>query len=399
MTPFKMTRTERTAVFSLSTIMSLRMLGLFMVLPLFSLYASHLTDATPFLIGFAMGVYGLTQALLQIPFGALSDHFGRKKMITLGFCIFAAGSALAATSHSIWGLLLGRALQGAGAIGSTIIALIADLTHPLQRTKAMAIAGITIGMSFSLAMVIGPIFAAWIQISGIFWLAVLFSMIAIIMLYTLVPTPVAIIRPIETESKLRQFATLLKDPALLNLNISIFLLHLIFTASFVVIPISLQNLAGLQGHQQWYLYLPTLMMAFLICIACIRVAEKKQQINYFFIAAIITLAIAELLLWAFAQSLLLSALSLLLFFSAFSLLEAFLPSLVSRTAPPHRKGTALGIYSCSQFLGIFAGGTLGGGIYSTFSSTVVYLFCAIIAIVWAAIAFNMKNPQYSTTSH
>jgi len=379
--------------------MSLRMLGLFMVLPLFSLYASHLTSATPFLIGLAMGVYGLTQAILQIPFGALSDHFGRKKMIALGFCIFALGSAIAAMSHDIWGLLLGRALQGAGAVGSTIIALIADLTHPIQRTKAMAIAGITIGMSFSLAMVIGPIFASWIQVSGVFWLGVLFSVIAIIMLYTVVPTPTVIAQPIETESKIRQFAALLKHPALMHLNISIFLLHLIFTASFVVIPISLQSLAGLQGHQQWNLYLPTLIVAFVICIACIRIAEKKHQIKYFFIGGIITFVIAELLLWAFAQSLLLSALSLLLFFSAFSLLEAFLPSLVSRTAPPHRKGTALGIYSCSQFLGIFIGGTLGGELYGAFGATKVYLFCAIIAIVWTAIAFTMKNPQYSTTSH
>lgn len=389
MTSFKMTSTERTAVFSLSFILSLRMLGLFMVLPLFSLYAAHLTDATPFLIGLAIGVYGLTQAILQIPFGALSDHFGRKKIIILGLCIFALGSAIAALSHSIWGLLLGRILQGGGAIGSTIIALIADLTRPELRTKAMAIAGITIGLSFPLAMITGPLVAAWIQVSGLFWLAVLFSVIAIFLLHTKVPAPEPILKPQPTN-----LFSVLKHPGLIHLNCGIFLLHFIFTASFVVLPINLQMIARLQSYQQWILYLPTLIIAFLIAIVCIKQAEKKQQIKQFFIGSIVVLAFAEFFLWIFAHNLLLSALSLLLFFSAFSLLEAFLPSLVSRTAPAHRKGAALGLYSCSQFLGIFAGGALGGGLYSVFGPIQVYLFCAIIALFWLAIAFTMKNPQY-----
>jgi MFS family permease len=394
-----MTSTERQAVFSLSVIMSLRMLGLFMVLPLFALYASHLPGATPFLIGLGMGVYGLTQALLQIPFGALSDHFGRKKIIVSGLCLFILGSVIAATSHHIESMLLGRALQGAGAIGSTLIALIADLTRPQQRTKAMAISGITIGISFSLAMIAGPIAAVWIQISGIFWLAALFGIIAIILVLTVVPTSALIIKHPQSESTLQQFLILLRHPELSRLNIGIFFLHLIFTASFVVIPMSLQTLLDLHSHQQWMLYLPTLIVSFLISIACIRIAEKKHQIKDFFIGSIFLLAMAEFLLWIFAHQLLLSALSLLLFFSAFSLLEAFLPSLVSRTAPPHRKGTALGIYSCSQYLGIFAGGILGGWLYGASGPLQVYLLCAILAIAWSAIAFNMKNAQYSITSH
>lgn len=399
MTSFKMTSSERTAVFTLSTILSLRMLGLFMVLPLFTLYAAHLAHATPFLIGLAMGIYGLTQAVLQVPFGALSDHFGRKAIITLGLCIFALGSVIAALSHDIWSLLLGRALQGAGAVGSTIIALIADLTRPEQRTKAMAIAGITIGMSFSLAMIIGPIAAAWIQVNGIFWLAVLFSGMAVALLYAFVPTPTIITKPIETTPKIQQLLALLANTELIYLNLGIFLLHLIFTASFVVLPISLQTVAGLHGNQQWTLYLPTLLVAFLVALGCIRVAEKRHRVKYFFIGSIVLLIIAEFLLCFFTHNLLLSAFSILLFFSGFSLLEAFLPSLVSRTAPSHRKGAALGIYSCAQFLGIFAGGLLGGGLYGTWGPAQVYLFCAIIAIFWAAIAFKMKNPQYATTSH
>ncbi len=393
----KMNAIERRAVFSLSTILCLRMLGLFMVLPLFALYTSHLSGATPFLIGLSMGIYGLVQALLQIPFGTLSDHVGRKKIIALGLCIFAMGSMIAALSHTIWGMLLGRTLQGAGAVGSTIIALIADLTRTTQRTKAMAISGVTIGLSFSLAMVIGPISAAWIQVSGIFWLAALLSIIAIVLLFTLVPTP----KPtrnnllIKNESPSQQFLALLKHTELRRLNSGIFLLHLLFTASFVAIPISLQTLAGLNSNQQWMLYIPILIISFLSAIGCIMVAEKKHCVKPFFIGSIILIGIAEFLLWIFAHHLLLSALSLLLFFSAFSLLEAFLPSLVSRAAPPTHKGMALGIYSCSQFLGIFAGGTLGGWLYGAFGLTSIYLFCTILTLVWSAIAFNMKNPQYS----
>ncbi|MCC2666646.1 MAG: yajR [Gammaproteobacteria bacterium] len=393
----KMNPIERQAVFSLSTILCLRMLGLFMALPLFALYASHLSGATPLLIGLSMGIYGLVQALLQIPFGALSDHVGRKKIIALGLCIFAIGSMIAALSHTIWGMLLGRALQGAGAVGSTIIALIADLTRTAQRTKAMAISGITIGLSFSLAMILGPITAAWLQVNGIFWLAALLSIIAIILLFTLVPTPGLVRHTLPTQNKSysQPFLALLKHNELKRLNSGIFLLHFLFTASFVAIPISLQTLAGLNSNQQWMLYLPALIISFLFSIACIAIAEKKHWVKPFFIGSIILIGIAEFLLWIFAHHLLLSALSLLLFFSAFSLLEAFLPSLVSRAAPPAHKGMALGIYSCSQFLGIFAGGTLGGWLYGTFGLISIYLFCTILALVWSAIAFNMKNPQYS----
>lgn len=394
----KMNKTERLSVLSLSIIMALRMLGLFMVLPLFALYASHLPGATPLLIGLAMGIYGLTQAILQIPFGALSDRVGRKKIITLGLVIFIIGSMVAAMSHTIWGVLIGRALQGTGAVGSTIIALIADLTREEQRTKAMAISGMTIGVSFSLAMMLGPVLASWIQVSGIFWLAALFSGIAIFMLFTLVPTPAAVTWHAESEPNLPQLPSLLKNPDLMRLNIGIFILHAIFTASFIVIPIALQTLSHLHGNKQWLMYLPILITAFCLSIPCILIAEKKRRIKEFFVGGVLLLGIAEFLFWIFAHKLLLSAFSLLLFFTAFSLLEAFLPSLVSRTAPSSRKGTALGIYSFSQFFGIFVGGAFGGWLYGTFGLTEVNLFCAVLAIIWLAIAFNMKNPQYSTTS-
>jgi predicted MFS family arabinose efflux permease len=392
----KMNALERRSVLVLSIIMALRMLGLFMVLPLFALYASTLPDATPWLIGLSMGIYGLTQALLQIPFGALSDKIGRKKIIAMGLLIFMAGSIVAAMSHTIWGVFIGRALQGAGAVGGTLLALIADLTREEQRTKAMAVAGMTIGFSFMLSIILGPLFASWIQVNGIFWLAALFSFIALCLLIALIPEPERIIK---TEDLAQNFFSLLKHQELMRLNAGIFILHAVFTASFVVIPIALQNMAHLNGNQQWFLYLPVLMLAFLISVPCLLIAEKWQRVKPFFLGGIILLALAELLLWFFASNLLLSALSLLLFFTAFSLLEAFLPSLVSRTAPAARKGTALGIYSFSQFFGIFIGGACGGWLYGSFGLTQVNLFCALLTIIWLGIAFRMKNPQYANHRH
>lgn len=395
----KMNNLERRSVFSLSLIMALRMLGLFMVLPLFALYASHLPGATPTLTGLAMGIYGLTQAFLQIIFGALSDRFGRKRIIALGLIIFIIGSIIAALSHTIWGLLIGRALQGAGAIGSTIIALIADLTRENQRTKAMAITGITIGFSFSLAMMLGPILASWIELSGVFWLAALLGLAAILLLFVLVPEPRSITWHPESEPNTHYLLALLKNTELIRFNLGVFILHSIFTATFVVFPISLQTLTNLQGNHQWLLFLPSLFLAFVFSLLCLLLAEKIRREKAFFVGSILLLGVAEFLFWIFSDNLLLSALSLLLFFTVFSLLEAFLPSLVSKIAHPSRKGTALGMYSFSQFFGIFVGGTLGGWLYGASSLTQVYLFCAILAIIWLAIAFNMKNPQYSHISH
>jgi len=392
MTFEKMTAQELRSVFSLSTIMALRMLGLFMILPLFALYATDLPGATPYLVGAAMGIYGLTQALFQLPFGTLSDYLGRKKIITLGLSIFILGSAIVALSDTIWGVIIGRALQGAGAVGSTIMALISDLTRVEQRTKAMAISGMTIGISFSVSMMLGPLLAAWMDIHSIFWLAAFLSMIGIVMLFTWVPDAPS---SIALRNGFLHSAKHCLHAELFKLNIGIFLLHIIFTASFIVIPIALQTKAHLHSQAQWLLYLPILFTAFCISIPCIMFAEKKNIVKKIFCASIFFLAIAEFLFWIFPEKRLLFAGSLLLFFIAFSLLEAFLPSLVSKIAPSEHKGTALGIYSFSQFLGIFVGGVLGGWLYGTLGLMQVNLFCAFLAIVWLAIAFQMKNPQYS----
>lgn len=390
----KMNAIERHSALTLASIMSLRMLGLFMVLPVFSLYARQLIGATPALIGLSMGIYGLTQAFFQIPFGAGSDKFGRKRMITLGLMIFATGSIVCALTHTIWGMMIGRALQGAGAVGSTVIALMADLTRENQRSKAMAIIGMTIGMSFSLAMLLGPLLTPWLQVNGLFGLAAGFAGLAVFILYRWVPKPAHFAPTTDATSNHHSIWTLLKRPELARLNIGIFILHAIFTASFVVLPISLQLHAHLAENHQWWLYLPALLLAFACSIPCIILAEKKQRLTFFFLGAILMLGSSEVIFWQFADSLFFSAIGLFLFFTGFSVLEAFLPSLVSKTAPKNRKGAALGIYSCSQFFGIFVGGSLAGWLYGKMGLTNVYLFCTILAILWATLAFRMKNPQH-----
>lgn len=395
----KMTSLERRAVFSLSTIMALRMIGLFMVLPVFALYASHLSGATPFLIGLAIGIYGLTQALLQIPFGSLSDHIGRKPVILFGLILFGIGSLIAGTTRSIELTILGRALQGAGAIGSTLLAMMADLTSEEQRTKSMAIAGMTIGFSFSLAMLLGPVLTQWISVNELFLLAAALSLVAIAILYFFVPHATTLCWHRESEPELRSFLVLLTHPDLAPLNMGIFILHAIFTASFVVIPIMLFHEAKLPVNQQYYYYLPALLCAFILSLGCIGIAERKQQIKPFFMAGISSLLIAEILLWRVHNEthLLLILLSLCLFFTGFSLLEAFLPSLISRAAPLGRKGSALGIYSCAQFLGIFAGGVVGGWLYGNYHYTGVYLFCILLSLFWLALALFMQPPRYFIT--
>lgn len=392
----KMTKKETKAITSLSLIMGLRMLGLFMVLPLFSVYTYQLRDATPLLVGLAMGFYGLCQAIFQIPFGMLSDRFGRKPIILCGLIFFMSGSLLAAYADSIWWMIVARALQGVGAIGSTILACVADLTTEEQRTKAMAISGITIGFSFSIAMFLGPFLTQWVSVQDLFLIAVFCGMVGIIILYTFVPKPHEIWHR-DTEPEFTSFFKLLKIKELARLNIGIFLLHAIFTASFIVIPMSISKFLSISHKDQWQIYLPTLLLAFSISLVCIERAERQQQIKPFFLSSILAIAVAECLLCFSANHQLLIKFSLFLFFTGFSILEAFMPSLISRTAPVANKGSALGIYSCSQFFGIFVGGVLGGWLYGQFGFLGVYLFCILLALFWLVIASLMQPSRQLVT--
>lgn len=392
-----MMQNERRAILSLAMIMSFRMLGMFMILPIFALYAKSLPGATPTLIGFALGIYGLSQACLQIPLGSLSDRIGRKPVITAGLCLFAAGSIIAALSHSIYGIILGRALQGAGAVGSTILAMAADLTRDENRSKAMAVIGLAIGFSFAIALVLGPLLNHWFHLAGIFWATLVFATLSIVMLHTLAPTPPTLAPDPTTEFQNKRFSEVFKNLALQRLNLGIFSMHAMLTATFIAVPILLAHKVHLSQFNQVILYLTVLVLAFIIMVPFIIIAEKRRLLKPIFLSSIGVLIIAEILLANFQSSLLIIGVTLLLFFTAFTLLEASTPSLVSKIAPIKRKGTAMGIYSTSQFLGIFVGGSLGGIIFAHFNITGVFLFCAALGALWLTFAYSMPQPPYFST--
>ncbi|HUL11759.1 MAG TPA: MFS transporter [Methylococcaceae bacterium] len=389
-----MTAAELRASLSLAGIYMLRMLGLFMILPVFSIYARGLSDSTPLLIGVAISAYGLTQALLGIPFGMWSDRAGRKKVITAGLLIFAIGSMVAALSDSIYGVILGRSIQGAGAIAAVVMALAADLTREEHRTKAMALIGISIGISFAVSMVAGPVLDGWVGVRGIFWIIAALAISGIVVLLFLVPTPLISRFHRDTEAQPRQFSKVLANPELLRLNFGIFALHLILTATFVVIPLILRDSLQLETARHWQVYLPVFVLSLATMVPFVILAEKKRKMKAVFVGFIGVVAAADAGLLLVKDSVLVIGALLYVFFTGFNLLEATLPSMVSKIAPPDLKGTAMGVYSTSQFLGAFAGGVSGGWIYGAFGLHDVFLFCALIASLWALIAVGMAPPRH-----
>lgn len=389
-----MTPQEQRSTLALASIYAFRMLGLFMILPIFSLYAQQLHYATATLIGIALGIYGLTQAALQIPFAMCSDRIGRKPVIVFGLILFIIGSIIAALSHTIYGIIIGRAIQGAGAVGSTLIALVADITLEQNRLKAMAVIGMTIGLSFVGAMVIGPIANNFIGLSGIFWLTAVLALMGIIILFTLVPTPKKQVLHRDSETVATEFKNVLFKPELLRLDFGIFCLHAMLMAIFLVIPFMLTQTTGFSENQQWKIYLPVLFIATMIMLPFVFMAEAKRLMKPLFIFAVILLTITQILFGFLHASTLLIYVSLCLFFAAFTFLEACLPSLISKIAPAGNKGTAMGIYSSSQFLGIFVGGSVGGLLYHHFGATSIFWFCTVLGVVWTILAITMKNPPY-----
>ena len=381
---------ENRAAMSLGLIMAFRMLGLFMILPIFSLYTHQLPGATPLMIGLALGIYGLTQGCLQIPFGAYSDHFGRKKVICVGLVLFIIGSLIAATSHHIGGIIVGRAIQGSGAIGSTTLALLSDLSRDERRSRAMAMIGLSIGLAFALAMVIGPMINAWWHLSGIFYVTAAFGCISLTLLFTVVPAEPAQIIP---EKKSGNWRNILINGALGRLYQGIFSLHAILTALFIAVPIILhQHFAS----HTFVVYLMVLTLSFVFMLPFIIIAEKKRLMKATLIGAVTTLILCCLSLiilhnWVAIASI------LCLFFTSFTLLEACLPSLVSKISPIERKGMAMGVYSSAQFFGIFFGGSVGGWLFGHFGATGIFIFCSTMAGLWLLSVISMPEPPYLST--
>ncbi|WP_460883358.1 MFS transporter [Pseudaeromonas pectinilytica] len=389
----RMTGRELRATWGLGLLFALRMLGMFMVLPVLTTYGHELPGATPALIGIAIGVYGFTQALCQIPLGFLSDRQGRRLVIVGGLLLFALGSVVAALADSIWGIILGRSLQGAGAISAAVMALLSDLTREQHRSKAMAIIGMSFGVTFAVAMIVGPILARSFGVSFLFWAIAALAILAIGVVLFLVPQPAA--HQLDRESALVSSGVLhvLTRPRLLRLNLGIFCLHVLLMSSFIALPEALES-AGMVRTEQWQAYLWTMLISFLPVLPIIIYAEKFRRMRRVFLGTILLLFGCELMLWGAGSEWVGLLIGMQLFFIAFNLMEALLPSLVSKEAPAGFKGTAMGIYSTAQFLGVGVGGSLGGYLLGMAGSSVVFLFAAMLALLWWLIARPMPEPAY-----
>ena len=400
---------ERRASAGLALIFALRMLGLFLIMPIMALEASHYPAgsalwrhagtgyASPAAIGTAMGIYGLTQAALQLPWGMASDRWGRKRLIAAGLLLFAAGSVVAALAQTIEGLILGRALQGAGAISAAITALLADLTRDAVRTKAMALIGGSIALVFALALVLAPMLNAMIGLAGIFWLMAILALLGVVVLYLAVPA-----EPAQTRLPAGQrsgWANIVRDPTLLRLNAGVFILHAVQIAMWMVLPRLLEQ-AGLPRQLHWRVYLPAVAGAFVLMAALLFPLERRGRLRPALLLAIGLVLLVQLALAAVAwrasqgQALILPGfgLVLLVFFTGFNMLEASQPSLVSRHASPQARGLALGLYNTAQSLGLFAGGAVGGLLAHSAGGSVLFLGAAALVLLWLLLSWRLQMP-------
>jgi len=388
-----MTRDERRAGVSLAAIFGLRMLGLFLILPVFSVYAPTLAGGGDvLLVGLAIGAYGLTQAFFQIPYGMASDRWGRKPVIIAGLLLFAAGSFLAAAAdHIVW-VIVGRVIQGAGAISAAVTALAADLTREQHRTKVMAMIGSTIGLVFALSLVAAPLLYAAIGMPGIFALTGILALAAIVLLLKAVPTP-----PPATAQRRVPFSTVLFHGQLARLNFGVLALHIMQTALWVVVPPMLVSVGGLPVTEHWKIYLPAVLVSFVAMVPAIIAAEKHGRMKTVFVGAVSLLTLVQFGLATMSSGLYATGFWLLLFFVGFNILEAIQPSSISRIAPAAAKGAALGIYNTTQSIGLFLGGMLGGWLSKHFGVVAVQGFCAAIGIIWLLLAATMTPPVRKTT--
>ncbi|HEU5398656.1 MAG TPA: MFS transporter [Gammaproteobacteria bacterium] len=382
---------ERRAALSLAGIFALRMFGLFMIYPVFAVYARGLPDATPARVGFALGIYGLAQALCQMPLGMASDRLGRKPVIAVGLLVFALGSGVAGLAHSVAGIALGRLLQGVGAVGSAVLALAADLTREEHRTKAMAAIGMTIGLAFAAALAAGPVIDRWIGVPGMFWLTAGLAGLALLLLYVAVPDPASSEVHADSEAVPALLSRVLRDPELLRLDFGILAQHAILTATFLGVPLVFQA-AGVSGGAEWRVYLPALVVSVLIMVPLIIQAERHGRMRPILLGAVAAIAVAQAGFLLPVGGWWLPALAVTVFFTAFNFLEAALPSLISRLAPRQAKGTAMGVYSSAQFLGIFLGGVLGGWCQGRFGLMGGFGFSLVMACLWLVSALPLRPP-------
>jgi MFS family permease len=385
-----MTATERRASASLASIFALRMLGLFLVLPVFALEARRYPGGEdPMWLGLAMGIYGLTQGLLQLPFGMASDRFGRKRIIVLGLLIFALGSFWAAAATDLMGLLVGRSLQGAGAVSAAVTALLADLTRDEVRTKAMAIVGGSIGLMFALSLVVSPLLAGWIGLSGLFGLTGVLALVGVgVVIWSVPPAPA----PVTGEGRGR-LRDVLAHADLMRLNVGVFVLHAVQLAMWVSVPALLVQ-AGLQTPKHWQVYLPAVALSF-VFLGLVFAAERRGHLKKVFLLSIVLMVVVQLGLLvqsAGAPSLAWMAVWLWVFFCGFNALEATQPSLASRMAPRAVRGTAMGVYNTLQSLGFFVGGLGGGWLVKSWGSPMLFLCCAGAMLVWLFVALPMQMP-------
>jgi MFS family permease len=389
--PANMNALERRASASLSSIFALRMLGLFLVLPVFALEARKYPGGDdPAMIGLAMGIYGLTQGILQIPFGIASDKFGRKPVIILGLLVFAIGSVWAGCADSLQSLLVGRALQGAGAVSAAVTAMLADLTRDVVRTKAMALVGASISLMFALSLVLSPWLAGWIGLSGLFFLTAVLALGGMAVVRWTVPDEPYNLGPSDRSG----LAEVVRDSGLMRLNFGVFILHAVQLAMWVAIPAMLVQ-AGLDKLDHWQIYLPAVVASFVV-MGAVFAMERRGFLRAAFLAAVAMIAVVQLaLLWVASITPSLHALAalLFLFFCGFNALEATMPSLTSRVAPQASRGAAMGLYNTLQSLGFFAGGWLGGLGAKLYGTQGIFVSCTLLMVLWLVVAWPMVVPQ------
>ena len=394
-----MTARELRAITGLAAIYGVRMAGLFLILPVFMLHADQIPGATPLLAGLALGIYGLTQALLQIPFGLVSDRLGRKPLIAAGLGLFVLGSLVAGLAEDIYGIILGRALQGAGAVAAVVLALTADLVSEERRTRALAVIGLTIGLTFTASMALGPVLDRVVGLSGIFLVAAALGVLAVLILWWWVPSPGRRRPHPDMVPQWTALPRVLAAPALTRLNAGIFILHLVLAANFLVLPPFLVAGAGLEPAEHWAFYVPVLLAGFALMLPAVILGERHRRMHRVLSAAIVLLLITQAgLALAFHQGggVWVLAFLMVAFFAAFNLLEAGLPAMVSRAAPLAHKGTAMGGFATAQFLGIFAGGALGGALLGFGGPVAVLIATLPVLLVWWWLARG-PAPEYGAT--